>query len=86
MLRTRFGGPALVLAGSALVSACASVPDLGPAPVPRAVADRSAPSNPAAWPVSDWWGGYRDPQLDQLVGEALTQRPTAFRVIATKTA
>ena len=82
MLRTRFGGPALVLAGSALVSACASVPDLGPAPVPRAVADRSAPSNPAAWPVSDWWGDYRDPQLDQLVGEALEGAPTIATAVA----
>lgn len=82
MLRTRFGGPALVLAGSALVSACASVPDLGPAPVPRAVADRSAPSNPAAWPVSDWWGDYRDPQLDQLVGEALKGAPTIATAVA----
>jgi len=82
MLRIRFGGSALLLAGSALMSACGSVPNLGPAPVPRAVADRSAPSNPAAWPVSDWWGDYRDPQFDQLVGEALKGAPTIATAVA----
>jgi NodT family efflux transporter outer membrane factor (OMF) lipoprotein len=82
MPSTRFSGLALLLAGSALMSACASVPDLGPAPVLRPVADRSAQPNLAAWPVSDWWGDYRDPQLDELMGEALEGAPTIATAVA----
>lgn len=82
MPRTRFGGPALLLAGSALMSACASVPDLGPAPAPRSVAERSTPSNPAAWPAREWWGDYRDPQLDALMDEALQAAPTIATAVA----
>jgi len=82
MPSTRSRGLALLLAGSALLSACASVPDLGPAPAPRTVAVRSVPSDPAAWPVSDWWGDYRDQQLDQLMGEALEGAPTIATAVA----
>src|SRR3569623_1416315 len=30
----------------------------------------------AAWPTTDWWKAYGDPQLDALMTEALAQSPT----------
>src|SRR3546814_4897761 len=30
----------------------------------------------AAWPRSDWWSSFGDPQLDRIVGEALADSPT----------
>ena len=47
-------------------------------------ADRLAAANslagaqvsPAAWPTGDWWRQFRDPQLDQLIDEALAGSPT----------
>ena len=32
--------------------------------------------SPAAWPRSDWWRQLNDPQLDQLIDEALAGSPT----------
>ena len=32
--------------------------------------------SPAAWPRTDWWKQFNDPQLDQLMAEALTGSPT----------
>src|SRR3546814_15455626 len=32
--------------------------------------------SPAAWPRSDWWSSFGDPQLDRIVGEALADSPT----------
>jgi NodT family efflux transporter outer membrane factor (OMF) lipoprotein len=32
--------------------------------------------SPAAWPQTDWWKRYGDPQLDALVAEVLTDNPT----------
>ncbi len=31
--------------------------------------------SPAAWPVTDWWTGLGDPQLDALIAEALQNNP-----------
>lgn len=39
--------------------------------------------SPAAWPRTDWWTRFRDPQLDHLMGEALTGNPT-LRVAAAR--
>ena len=42
-------------------------------------ADKSlanAKLSPAAWPRSDWWKQFNDPQLDQLMDEALSGSPT----------
>lgn len=63
-----------------LVSACATVPPLGDAPVPRPpatfAADHSlAPTNGAAWPERRWWQDYGDAQLDALIAEALVESP-----------
>ena len=38
----------------------------------------------AAWPATDWWRSFNDPQLDQLMNEALAGSPT-LRVAAART-
>ncbi len=38
----------------------------------------------AAWPTSDWWKAFNDPQLDQLMQEALADSPT-LKVAAART-
>lgn len=68
---------ALALAG------CASVPDLGPRPAPRAAGDVAATRSfgaadaaPArAWPADQWWSAYGDPQLAGLIDEGLKNSP-----------
>ena len=79
MTRTRLGGLAFLLAGSAMMTACASVPDLGRTPTIRPVQDlatsKSLAAAPAAWPDEDWWSGYQDSQLNGLMGEALANAP-----------
>lgn len=71
-----------------LCSACASVPDLGEMPHVRDAAplteglvstDRLVlPAVEAGqlWPDADWWQGYRDPQLSQLIAEGLASSPS----------
>jgi NodT family efflux transporter outer membrane factor (OMF) lipoprotein len=44
----------------------------------------SAPLSTAAWPTTDWWKSFNDPQLDQLVAEALADSPT-LKVAAART-
>ena len=63
-----------------MLSAFASVPKLGTAPVIAApdhfASARSlAAATSAAWPGSGWWQAYGDPQLDALIGEALVSSP-----------
>lgn len=69
---------ALLLAGVS-AAACASVPDLGPAPQPKeaaAYAARESFAAPAAeWPADRWWDAYGDPQLGALIDEALADSP-----------
>ena len=75
-------GRLLLLAGAAAstLSACATIPRLGPAPQARPVADYAASKSfdaPAAeWPRDHWWTAYGDPQLDTLIDEALAHSPT----------
>jgi NodT family efflux transporter outer membrane factor (OMF) lipoprotein len=38
----------------------------------------------AAWPATDWWRSFNDPQLDQLINEALAGSPT-LKVAAART-
>jgi outer membrane protein TolC len=38
----------------------------------------------AAWPAKDWWHSFNDPQLDQLMNEALAGSPT-LKVAAART-
>lgn len=63
-----------------LLAACASVPDLGPKPLPKAAdtieAERSlAPAANAAWPGDGWWQGYGDAQLSALIDEGMRNSP-----------
>jgi NodT family efflux transporter outer membrane factor (OMF) lipoprotein len=67
------------LAASAVLglAACAAIPDVGPAPQPRAIAATQVFAAPQAdWPADRWWGAYGDPQLDTLIGEALAGSPS----------
>ena len=62
-----------------LTGACASVPHLGPKPMPRAAGDyassKSLAGSPAEWPGDGWWKRYGDAQLDQLITEGLAGSP-----------
>ena len=70
-----------LLAASSLLAlgACASLPQLGSAPQPKAAqayaASRSFQAPQAAWPADDWWRAYGDAQLDGLITEALNGAP-----------
>jgi NodT family efflux transporter outer membrane factor (OMF) lipoprotein len=53
------------------------------APVSHYHASRSlVAAAPAAWPASDWWTVYGDPQLDTLIREALVGSPDLAIAIA----
>jgi len=77
-----FARPALALA-VLVIAGCASMDGLqtqsslnDPAAL---AADRSlagARTAPAAWPQTDWWKRFGDPQLDRLMDEALASNPT----------
>ncbi len=61
---------------AALLAGCAAPPSRPPplrmqAPLAGVPADRAA-----AWPATDWWTRYRDPQLDRLVSQALANSPS----------
>lgn len=62
-----------------LVQACAPVPHLGTAPVPRSASALPAtialPATAADWPADRWWTALGDPQLDSLIAEGLAGSP-----------
>ena len=68
-------------AGTALLSACAPVPNLGARPEVRAAtayaADQSlaAKADASSWPANDWWSAYGDTQLTSLITEGLADSP-----------
>ena len=72
----------LALAGALAVAGCASLGDSkvqstlrDPAALQASQALESRAAQ-AAWPASDWWKAYGDPQLDALVDDALKGNPT----------
>ena len=79
---------ALLLAGAALgvLAACASVPDLGPAPQAKPAASYAATASFAAsataWPTDKWWTAYGDAGLDALMDEALAGSPDLAQAAA----
>lgn len=79
MTASRFRGLAMLLAGSAMLTACASVPDLGAAPEIRPAESIAAAASLSAdageWPADRWWQGYGDAQLDTLMREAVAGSP-----------
>ena len=68
-----------VVAIPALFALAGCAPDLGEAPriqPPTAYADAKSFAAPKAdWPSDAWWKVYGDPQLDQLIDEALANSP-----------
>ena len=70
----------LVSAAAASLSACAAVPKLGDAPLPKPAASYAAAETfaapKAAWPSDAWWRSYGDAQLNGLIDEALAGSPT----------
>ena len=73
--RARFA----MLTAALLTGACASVPNLGPKPVPQtapsAAAAQSLAGSSAEWPGGRWWESYGDAQLDALISEGLSASP-----------
>lgn len=70
----------LAQAASALsLAACASLPHSDAPPVAKAAGAYAATQSFAApvsdWPADAWWKAYGDPQLDQLIDEALAGSP-----------
>lgn len=70
--------PLLAGTAAALLASCASLPTLGPRPAllrADALGAESLAGAQAAWPASDWWRGFGDPQLTALITEALAGSP-----------
>lgn len=71
---------ALLLSSALLTSACAAIPDLGPAPEVKEVqtyaAGQSFQAPTAEWPANIWWTAYGDAQLNALIAEALAGSPS----------
>ncbi|MBS0504174.1 MAG: efflux transporter outer membrane subunit [Proteobacteria bacterium] len=69
----------LVVMGASALAGCAAVPKLGPKPMPASISSMSAEQvlggGRAAWPAADWWTGFGDAQLSQLIAEALAGSP-----------
>ncbi|WOK38267.1 efflux transporter outer membrane subunit [Sphingomonas sp. C3-2] len=79
MILSRYSAMAVLLAGTALVAACAPVPQLGARPEPRAAQSIASATSLASeqgnWPATDWWSAYGDPQLSALIAEGLASAP-----------
>ena len=82
---------AAVVASALLLAACASTNGLAPEAslhdansLAAQKALSAATLSSSAWPGSDWWTGYNDPQLDALIDEALAENPT-LRVAEART-
>ncbi|MEO8810571.1 MAG: efflux transporter outer membrane subunit [Rhodanobacter sp.] len=72
-------GTALTLALAGCASSGGLHPDGSPIDAGALKARQSlagTPVSPAAWPSADWWTGLNDPQLDQLMSEALKDNPS----------
>jgi NodT family efflux transporter outer membrane factor (OMF) lipoprotein len=70
-------------ASALLLAGCASTNGLSPEASLNDANDLAARKvlsaatlSPSAWPRSDWWTAYNDPQLDALIDEALAKSPT----------
>ena len=79
------------LLAATLVTGCADMGGLSTGAVQRdanSIATTKslagASLSPAAWPSTDWWKAFNDPQLDRLMQEALAESPT-LKVAAART-
>lgn len=75
MLRFRSSFGALALAGTLAAAGCVTMPSERAEAPPLPSQWRDAPQG-AELPVTDWWRGFNDPSLDQLVAEALNEGPS----------
>lgn len=79
MARSRASGRLLAASLPILLSACASVPDLGAKPQIGAPSEfasaRSIGGSQASWPADGWWLRYGDAQLNRMMDEALVNSP-----------
>ena len=79
VIQTARRSRAALLSLMLMTSACASVPNLGPKPMPHSASDyastESLAGSSAQWPGDGWWKSYADAQLDQLIGEGLADSP-----------
>ncbi len=66
------------------LSGCMIPPDLGPKPDPRPdlISYKGNGESTFLYPKQDCWKQYNDPQLNQLIEEALSQSPTIAQAIA----
>src|SRR6202165_4590052 len=90
-MNLRLGRAASALFVTLLAAGCASMNGLSTqasmdsANKPRAQKSLAeAAVSAAAWPAADWWHSFNDPQLDQLMNEALVGSPT-LKVAAART-
>ncbi|AJA07338.1 RND efflux system, outer membrane lipoprotein, NodT [Sphingopyxis fribergensis] len=74
--------PRLIFATTAvfgLLAGCATVPDVGPKPVPAAAESLESRTTfvgaEGQWPAEGWWRGFGDAQLDTLIAEGLKGSP-----------
>jgi NodT family efflux transporter outer membrane factor (OMF) lipoprotein len=74
--------PRLIFATTAvfgLLAGCATVPEVGPKPIPAAAESLESRASFAGatgqWPSEGWWQGFGDAQLDTLIAEGLTGSP-----------
>jgi len=68
------------------LNGCASVPKVGPRPniarVDSLATARTFAGSAANWPSDRWWQDFGDPQLDQLINQALAASPTVAQAAA----
>ena len=82
-MNTRLQLTASALLVAMLAAGCADMQGLAPQASRNDAAGLAAAGSiantrlsPAAWPATDWWKRYNDPQLDALMNEALAGSPT----------
>ena len=72
--------PAIITACGLLLAGCAALPATHNSseikPLSRYDSARSFAAPARSWPGSAWWKDYGDPQLDQLIREALADSPS----------
>lgn len=86
---TRLNTSIVAIAVTTVLSACASTHGLAPQasfakPLETTASLASTSVSADAWPDSDWWKQFHDPQLDELLAEGLAGSPT-LRVAEART-
>lgn len=61
---------------AAILSGCAAIHQSEPSATALDPAQLGLRDSPIAWPTEQWWHRYHDPQLNQLIDEALAGNPS----------